>query len=68
MAKMGLFWGPRSAQGHGMDGAHPIGPTGGSRDQIMPPGAARDPPGPPKGTFWAKMGPFGGPMGAIEVC
>ena len=50
------------------------GPMGGSWDQIWPPGALRGPPGPPKGAFRAKTGPFGtprGPEGAryqVKVC
>jgi len=50
-----------------MDAAHPVGPTSGTWAQIRPPGAAREPPGPPKGALWAKVGPFGGPRSAVEV-
>ena len=34
------------------------GPIGCSRDQIWSPGTRRGPPGPPKGAFRAKTGPF----------
>ena len=47
--------------------AHPVGPTSGSWAQIKPPRAAQGPPGLPKGPFWAKTGPFGGPGSAVEV-
>ena len=46
------------ARAHDMDAAHPVGPTSGTWAQIRPPGAAREPPGPPKGALWAKVGPF----------
>ena len=43
--------------------------TGGSWDQIWPSGTLRQPSGSPKGAFWAKTGPFGGPGGAIpDIC
>ena len=53
---------------------NPDGSMGGSWDQIWPLGALRGPPGPPKGSFRAKTGPFrtpGGPEGAryqVKVC
>ena len=73
-AKMGPFRGPRSAvevsqgaRAHDMNAAHPVGPTSGTRAKIRPPGAAQGPVGPPKWSFWAKTGPFGGPGSAVEV-
>merc|ERR1712175_15306 len=51
------------ARANDMNAAHPVGPTSGTWAQIRPPGAAREPPGPPKGALWAKVGPFGGPGG-----
>ena len=54
--------------------SNPDGSMGGSWDQIWPLGALRGPPGPPKGSFRAKTGPFrtsGGPEGAryqVKVC
>ena len=36
-------------------------------DQIWPLGALRGPPGPPKGAFWVKSGPFGAPVGPRRV-
>merc|ERR1712049_37788 len=50
-----------------MDAAHLAGPTSGSWAKSRSPGALRGPLGPPKGPFWAKTGPFGGPRSAIEV-
>ena len=41
--------------------SNPVGPIGGSWDQIWPLGALQGPPGPPKGPFGAKTGLFGGP-------
>ena len=41
--------------------SNPVGPIGGSWDQIWPPEALQGPPGPPKGPFGAKTGRFGGP-------
>merc|ERR1712212_1282547 len=73
-AKTGPFGGPRSAvvvskgaRAHDMYAAHPVGPTSGTWAQIRPPGAAQGPPGPPKGSTWAKTGPFGGPRSAVVV-
>ena len=34
---------------------------------ISPSPTAQGPPGLPKGPFWAKTGPFGGPGSAVEV-
>ena len=50
-----------------MDTAQPDGSASGSWAQIRPLGAAQGPPGPPKGSFCAKTGPFGGPRSAVEV-
>ena len=47
--------------------SNPVGPIGGSWDQIWPPGALWVPLGPHKGTFWAKIGPFGVPEGPEEA-
>ena len=73
-AKTDPFGGPRSAvvvsygaRAHDMDAAHPVGPTSGTWAQIWSPVAAQGPPGPPKGAFWAKTGPYGGPRSAAEV-
>ena len=74
LAKTDPFRGPRSsvevsegAQAHGMDAAHPAGPTSGSWAKNRPPRALRGPPGPPKVPFWPKTGLFGGPRSSIEV-
>merc|ERR1719234_1550306 len=68
------FGGPGSAVevfeeagAHDMDTAQPDGSASGSWPQIRPLGAAKGPPGPPKGCFEAQTGPFGGPRSAIEV-
>ena len=68
------FGGPRSAVevfeeagAHDMDTAQPDGSASGSWAKSRSPGALRGPLGPPKGPFWAKTGPFGGPRSAIEV-
>jgi len=50
-----------------MDTAQPDGSASGSWAQIRPLGAAKGPPGPPKGRFWAKTDPFGGPRSSVEV-
>ena len=50
-----------------MDTAQPDGSASGSWAQIRPLGAAKGPPGPPKGCFWAKTDPFGGPRSSAEV-
>ena len=42
------------------------GPMGGRWDQIWLPAALRGPPGPPKGSFGAKMSPFGGRRGPLR--
>ena len=63
----GVPWGPEEAQYRGKvcgnHNSNPLGPIGGSWDQIWPGGALPGPPGPPKGAFWAKTGPFGAPWG-----
>ena len=51
----------------GDDEPNPVGPKGGSWDQIRLPRAVHGPPGPSKGPFWAKTGPFWGPRSATEV-
>ena len=68
------FGGPSSAVevfeeagAHDMDTAQPDGSASGSWAQIRPLGAAKGPPGPPKGCFWAKTDPFGGPRSSVEV-
>ena len=68
------FGGPRSAVevfeeagAHDMDTAQPDGSASGSWAKSRSPGALRGHLGPPKGPFWAKTGPFGGPWSAIEV-
>ena len=73
-AQTGRFGGPRSAievhlgaQAHDMDAGHPVGPTSDSWAKNRAPRALRGPPGPPKGPFEAKTGPFGGPRSAVEV-
>ena len=73
-AQTGPFGGPRSAievrlgaQVHDMGAGHPVGPTSDSWAKNRPPRALRGPPGPPKGPFEAKTGPFGGPRSAVEV-
>ena len=45
---------------------NPGGAVSGSWDQIWSSGALLGPLGPPKGTFWAKTGPFGAPGGPEE--
>jgi len=55
------------AGAHDMDTAQPDGSASGSWAQIRPLGAAKGPPGPPKGCFWAKTDPFGGPRSSVEV-
>ena len=64
-AKTGPVGGPRSAievpQGarvHGMDVAHPVGPTSGTWAQIRPPGLPRA----PKRAFLGQNGPFWKPQ------
>ena len=76
----GTFWaktGPFGAHGGPEDGRdqakvcgnhefNPGGAAGGSKDKICSSGALLGPLGPPKGTFWAKTGPFGAPGGPEE--
>ena len=66
-AKMGPFWGPRSAvevslgaQSHDMAAAHPVGPTSGIWDQLRSPGLPKDLRGPQQG-FWGARGALGSP-------
>ena len=68
------FGGPSSAVevfeeagAHDMDTVQPDGSASGSWAQIRPLGAAKGPPGPPKGRFWSKTDPFGGPRSSVEV-
>ena len=63
-----LFGGPSSAVevfeeagAHDMDTAQPDGSASGSWAQIRPLGAAKGPPGPPKGPFWPKRAFLGAP-------
>ena len=46
---------------------NPVGPIGGSLDQIRPPGALQDPRGLLKVPYGAKTGPFGAPWGPEEA-
>ena len=47
--------------------SNPVGPICGNWDQIWPLWALRGPPGPPKGSFWAKTGPLWAPGGQEEA-
>merc|ERR1711951_134039 len=53
--------GPLRGRAHDLDAAHPVGPTSGTWAQIRPPGAAREPPGPPKGLYGPKWALLGAP-------
>ena len=70
-ALLGPPWGPGETQYWGKvcgnHNSNPVGPIGGSLDQIRPPGALQDPRGPSKGPFGAKMGPFWAPWGPEEA-
>ena len=51
----------------GKNDSNPVRTIGRSWDQIWPLRALGGPPGPPKGAFWVKTGPFGAPVGPRRV-
>ena len=68
LGQKGAFWGPwLQKKAHyqvkvcGDHEPNPVGPTGESWDQIRHPRAGQGRPGPSKGLFWVKTGPFRGP-------